>query len=294
MARSSTGGMVGQLRQVAKRVAPLYWLVGAVKYAAFRMRLARANRVDPGVPARALPPPVLRYRVHRALDSASYLANGRSIAQCLVDTLAAHGVVLQRLVVLDFACGPGRVIGELAAAAKCCEMHGSDIDVEAIEWARKNLAAVARFAINTPAPPTAYASGMFDVIYSVSLFTHLDAPAQHQWLAEMARLLKPGGLLLATTHGRCATGSCTEAEFAALARDGFVYRTDRKGRFKVDGLPDFYQTTFHTVEYVRRHWGRHLEVVEHIEGGLNGHQDIVVLRNPMPSPRGAQPPVQAG
>jgi SAM-dependent methyltransferase len=203
-------------------------------------------------------------------------------------------VVLQRLVVLDFACGPGRVIGELAAAAKCCEMHGSDIDVEAIEWARKNLAAVARFAINTPAPPTAYASGMFDVIYSVSLFTHLDAPAQHQWLAEMARLLKPGGLLLATTHGRCATGSCTEAEFAALARDGFVYRTDRKGRFKVDGLPDFYQTTFHTVEYVRRHWGRHLEVVEHIEGGLNGHQDIVVLRNPTPSPRGAQPPVQAG
>lgn len=294
MAHRSTGGMMERLRQLAKRVAPLYWLVGAARYAQFRLRLARANRVDPGVPALGLPPPMLRYRVHRAFDSASYLANGRRIARCLLDTLAAHGMLPERLVVLDFACGPGRVIGELAAAANSCDMHGSDIDAEAIDWAQKNLSAVARFAINTPATPTAYPSGMFDVIYSVSLFTHLDAPAQDEWLAEMARLLKPGGLLLATTHGRSTTGSCTAAELAMLARDGFVYRTDRKGRFKVDGLPDFYQTTFHTVDYVRQHWARHLVVVEHIEGGLNGNQDIVVLRKPVPSPRGAQSPVQAG
>src|SRR6185312_3881237 len=102
MARSSMDGMMGQLRQMAKRIAPLYWLVGAARYAQFRLRLARANRVDPGVPA-----PMLRYRVHRAFDSASYLANGRRIARCLLDTLAAHGVRPKHLVVLDFACGPG-------------------------------------------------------------------------------------------------------------------------------------------------------------------------------------------
>lgn len=281
-----------QLRQGAKRIAPLYWLVGAVRYAQFRLRLARADRVDPGVPASGLPPPMLRYRVHRAFDSASYLANGRRIARCLVDTLAAHGVALRNLVVLDFACGPGRVIGELASATESCELHGSDIDPEAIGWATENLPSVAQFALNTPATPTAYADGMFDVIYSVSLFTHLDAAAQDEWLDEMARLLKPGGLLLATTHGRSATGSCTAAELASLASDGFVYRTDRKGRFKVDGLPDFYQTTFHTVEYVRRHWSRHLDVVEHVEGGLNGNQDIVVLRKPLAPVGGAQPVAQ--
>src|SRR3546814_10794163 len=104
-------------------------------------------------------------------------------------------------------------------------MHGSDIAAEAIDWAQKNLSAVARFAINTPVTPTAYPSGMFDVIYSVSLFTHLDAPAQDEWLAEMARLLKPGGLLLATTHGRSTTGSRSEehtSELQSLMRNSYA------------------------------------------------------------------------
>jgi 2-polyprenyl-3-methyl-5-hydroxy-6-metoxy-1,4-benzoquinol methylase len=275
--------MMQRLRQMAKRIAPLYWLAGAVNYVGFRVQLARANRVDPGVAARGLPPPMLRYRVHRAFDSASYLANGRNIARCLVETLGAHGVVLKHLTVLDFACGPGRVISELAGATESCTLHGSDIDAEAIGWASENLSSLARFSTNAAATPTAYASDMFDVIYSVSLFTHLDAPAQDEWLAEMRRLLKPGGVLLATTHGRFTTDSCTPAEIACLQRDGIVYRTDRKGRFKVDGLPDFYQTTFHTVDYVQRHWGRYLAVLGHIEGGLNGHQDIVVMRKSSPA-----------
>lgn len=274
--------MMKRARQVAKRITPLYWLAGAIKYLGFRRELAHANRVDPGEAALGLPPPMLRYRVHRAFDSASYLANGRSIAQCIVQTLGAHGVALKYLTVLDFACGPGRVISEFAGATESCALYGSDIDAEAIGWASENLSTKARFSINGVATPTAYTSGMFDVIYSVSLFTHLDARAQDQWLAEMQRLLKPGGVLLATTHGRFTTDSCTPAELALLVRDGIVYRTDRKGRFKFDGPPDFYQTTFHTVDYVRRHWGRYLPVVEHIEGGLNGHQDIVVMRKPSP------------
>ena len=265
-------------RQAAKRIAPLYWFVGLLNYAGFRVRLARANRLDPGSRVPPVPPPMLRYRVHRALDSASYLANGRSIARCLVDVLCAQGVVLKDLVVLDFACGPGRVIGELASAAEPCTLYGSDIDAQAIAWATENLSSLARFSVNTTAAPTDYASAMFDVIYSVSLFTHLDASAQDEWLAEMQRLLKPGGVLLATTHGRFTLDSCTPAERASLQREGIVYRTDRNGRFKVDGLPDFYQTTFHTADYVRRHWSRYLPVVAHIEGGLNGHQDIVLMR----------------
>ncbi len=267
------------LRRAAKRIAPLYWLGGALNYLRFRWGLARANRLDPGA-AFHLPPPLLRYRVHRAFDSVSYLENGRSIARSLVDVLRRHGIALNHLTILDFACGPGRVISELGRATDSCTLYGSDIDTEAIAWASANLSSFAQFSTNKASAPTAYASGMFDLIYSVSLFTHLDASAQDEWLAETQRLLKPGGMLLATTHGRLTLDSCTPGELACLRRDGIVYRTDRKGRFKVDGLPDFYQTTFHTVEYVRRHWGRFFPVVEHIEGGLNGHQDIVLMRKP--------------
>lgn len=269
---------VRRWRQAAKRIAPLYWLAGLWRYAGFRMQLARANRVDPGNPDARLPPPMLRYRVHRALDAESYLRNGQAIARCLVDALNKHGATLRHRVVLDFACGPGRVISELASATESCSLHGSDIDAEAIAWASENLSSVAEFSTNTTSAPTDYPDAMFDVIYSVSLFTHLNTAAQDEWLAEMQRLLKPGGTLLVTTHGRFTLDSCTPDERAALQREGIVYRTDHKGRFKVDGLPDFYQTTFHTVDYVQRHWGRYFSIVEHIEGGLNGHQDMVVMR----------------
>lgn len=265
-------------RELAKRIPPVYWFAGLWRYLGFRAQLARANRIDAGSPDANLPPPILRYRVHRAFDAESYLQNGQTIARCLVDALNAHGVDLKHMVVLDFACGPGRVISELAGATESCALHGSDIDAEAIAWATENLSSLAEFSTNTTSAPTDYPDAMFDVIYSVSLFTHLNAAAQDEWLAEMQRLLKPDGTLLVTTHGRFTLDSCTPAERATLQRDGIVYRTDHKGRFKVDGLPDFYQTTFHTVDYVRRHWGRYFSIVQHIEGGLNGHQDMVLMR----------------
>ena len=59
---------------------------------------------------------------------------------------------------------------------------------------------------------------------------------------------------------------------------GFAYRIDRTGRFKLDGLYDSYQTTFHTREYVERSWSRGFEVAEYTEAGLIGHQDLVILR----------------
>ena len=140
------------------------------------------------------------------------------------------------------------------------------------------MVGVADFASNEPRPPTRYASNTFDVIYSISLFTHLDEASQNLWLAELARVLKPGGMLLTTIHGDFARASCSPEELKALDRTGIVFRVDRKGRFKLDGLPDFYQTTFHTQAYVERAWRVFFEVVDHIQGGLGRHQDLVILR----------------
>jgi len=267
-----------RLRKAAKGIPPIYWLAGLAKYARFRMELSRENRTYRSANSSKTPPPILRYRVHRAFDEDSYVRNGRTISQCLAGAFGANGVHLKNLTILDFACGPGRVINEFSGFTESCALYGSDIDAEAIAWAQSNLSDVALFSTNMATARTRYASDMFDAIYCVSLFTHLDEQAQDEWLGEMARLLKPNGVFITTTHGCCAMDSCTPRELADLQRDGIVYRVDRKGKFKVDGLPDFYQTTFHAVDYVKKHWGRFLSVVDHIEGGLNGHQDIVVMR----------------
>ena len=44
-------------------------------------------------------------------------------------------------------------------------------------------------------------SDKFDLVYAYSTFTHWSAALQKQWTTELTRVLKPGGLLLFTTHG---------------------------------------------------------------------------------------------
>lgn len=249
-----------------------------MNYLGFRRALRREQRIYEQIAQPLSPPPMLRYRVHRALDEASYLSAGRLVAAALAQCAQTYGVALNHLKVLDFACGPGRVVSEMKKLTTDCDFYGSDIDPEAIAWAQKHLGSIGRFETNDYAPPTRYADGMFDFIYNVSLFTHLDEPTQNIWLAELARILKPGGLLLTTVHGKCTYASCTAEELAEVERNGIAFRVDHKGRFKLDGLPDFYQTTFHSRDYVARVWGRYFSVVDHVEGGLNGHHDIVVLK----------------
>ncbi len=266
------------VRATARRIGPLYWLVGGARYLGFRLRLDIENRRHAARGEAGIPPPMLRYRVHGALDAASYGAVGRAIAARIVEIFARHGLDLAQATVLDFACGPGRVVAELKRLAPGGRLHGSDIDPEAIAWATENLSTLGSFRVNAPAPPSGYAAESFDAAYSVSLFTHLDEDAQMAWLAELARIVRPGGWVLATLHGAQARGSCTGDELRRLERQGIAFRVDRTGRFKLDGLPDFYQTTFHTREYVLNVWSGLFEVVEYLEGGLDGHQDVVVLR----------------
>jgi len=57
----------------------------------------------------------------------------------------------------------------------------------------------AEFDINALSPPLVYGEGSFGLIYTFSVFTHLSEALQVSWLAELSRVLKPGGYLLLTT-----------------------------------------------------------------------------------------------
>ena len=265
------------IRTTLRRVPGTFRLAGLIRYLSFVRALSREERRYDSTSA-DIPPPRLRFRVHGALDAESYRAVGRSTANVLTNAFHRHGIAMSGLRVLDFGCGPGRVASRFKQENPRCELFGTDIDAEAIEWARANLSNVAAFCVNGAMPPLQFEDRAFDAAYTVSVFTHLDESSQFAWLQELARVVRPGGALIATVHGRPAHGSCSDEERQELAGRGFAYRVGHKGRLKLDGLPDSYQTSFHSRSYVQATWRRWFDVIEHIEGGLHEHQDVVVLR----------------
>ncbi|MEA3015557.1 MAG: hypothetical protein QOI38_279 [Sphingomonadales bacterium] len=225
-----------------------------------------------------LPSAKLRYRVHGGLRAEDFVKAGENIARDLDRMLAPMGRTVYSFEdVLDFGCGSGRVLRNFASPPPSCRIHGTDIDPELVAWCRDNLP-WARFTLNNPTPPSPFADASFDFIYSISVFTHLDEEYQHAWLAELKRIARPGAILVLTVHGEHVYRQLPPDDLAKLEAHGFLFAVGATGKLKLDGLPDFYQSAYHTRAYVEREWARYFELVDYVPRGVQDHQDAVVLR----------------
>ncbi len=98
--------------------------------------------------------------------------------------------------VLDFGCGPGTISVGLAKAIAPGELHGVDMEESQIALARSVAQAAGRdntdFRVgDVTALP--YEDGFFDVAHCHNVLMHI--PDTAAVLAEVRRVLKPGGLL---------------------------------------------------------------------------------------------------
>ena len=250
---SATLGMRRVLIKAVQRNKRLYrWLL-------FRHVDAkdRANGV-----AANLPPAELRYRVSSSPDAQNFITIGKKCAADIESALRRVGCDLAKLErILDFGCGCGRTLIHMKELAPHAQFDGTDIDARAIDWCKEHLR-FATFKVGQASPPTDYAPDSFDFIYAISVFTHLDAPYQFQWLEELRRIAKPGGVLLLTVDSSLA------------GEKDFVFQ-----RSYEDGLfPAWYQNAFHSEKYVRENFGRYFEVLGYLPRGMNEHQDVVLLR----------------
>src|SRR5215470_2313301 len=95
--------------------------------------------------------------------------------------------------VLDVACGTGVV--SISAARMGAKVTGLDLTPELLERAREN-ARISRVEIEFhegDAECLPFADSLFDVV--VSQFGHIFAPRPELAIAEMLRVLKPGGTI---------------------------------------------------------------------------------------------------
>ncbi len=221
-----------------------------------------------------VPPLTLRVRVGGWEETDHFLGVGRKIFWDLNKLLKGVNKNFDAFnTILDFGCGCGRVVRFLKPH-KGQTIEGTDIDNESIAWCQQHLGTIAHFNTNQDWPPLPYPDAHFDLIYSISVFTHLPEEMQFQWLSELNRIIKPGGFLITSLHGESLFPTNMPEAFALFKQQGFYYA---KGN-GTNGLPEYYQTTFHTHAYVESHWRRYFKILNLQTRGINNHQDALLCQ----------------
>jgi SAM-dependent methyltransferase len=225
-----------------------------------------------------VPPAALRFRVHGELDLDGFLETGKQCSEDLRDALAQLGKDIGSFErVLDFGCGCGRTLRWFEPWSRDSTLHGTDIDEAAIEWCRSSIG-FATFAVNSTLPPLAYGDASFDLVYAVSVFTHLSEELQFQWLRELHRIVSPQGYALVTLRGSFYEGDLPPRDLERIRRNGFVF--SQMSRHMQGLFPAWYQLATHTEEYVRTRYPEYFEVVRYLPQAMDACQDIAVLRRP--------------
>jgi SAM-dependent methyltransferase len=178
--------------------------------------------------------------------------------------------------VLDFGCGAGRTLQALAPRAAGAELWGCDIQEDGIAWASGHLPM--RFFVNSEEPPLDVPDASFDLVYGMSVFTHI-GDGWAAWAAEMHRVLAPGGFGIFTFLGE---GMWSELLGRPWDPDRIGLIATQPGRPWTIGGPN----VFASVWWLREHWGRAFEVVSVRPAwdldAMEGHGWLVVRRDERP------------
>lgn len=183
--------------------------------------------------------------------------------------------------IVDWGCGCGR-IARHAPQEHRAQFVGFDIDPVNIAWCREHVQGI-RFEHCSIDPPLPLEDDSVDILFAHSVLTHLGERHQNRWLAEVRRVLRPGGLAFLTVlaelswyerfypHGR------TPEAIAEYLEKGFVDHGWQQDVGVDFDCPGAYVQVSHGLGYVRSQWSRLFEIVDWIDGFAD-LQTLVIVR----------------
>lgn len=220
-----------------------------------------------------LPPRELAERVGALYgdDLAEYDEVGKSIHAEILSLLPT-GWTFSGKSVLDFGCGAGRTLRHFLDDAESCTFYGCDIDAPSIAWLQANLSPPLQGFANGETPPLPLETESLDLIWAISVFTHI---SDHwaAWLVELHRLLRDGGLLIATILGPGLADEWTDAASDPRSARGrpipdaserIGMNVVQYGRSWDEGGPAVFLSRW----WIEEHWGRAFEILTLREDGF--------------------------
>ena len=180
--------------------------------------------------------------------------------------------------ILDWGSGCARNTQPMIHFIGGSKVFGVDIDPVNIAWSKQHVPE-ATFEVSGLLPPLDFEDNSFDVVYGLSIFTHLTELAQDLWLAELFRVLKPGGIAFLTFHGEAAAYS---RGFSVDDMENYRFRGIEEyvlDRALIEVVDDsnYYRSTFHTTDYLKSRWGKYFDV-RGVEGTTGGYQWFAVCQ----------------
>lgn len=148
--------------------------------------MGHGERLAPGVPNDYYK------RIHDVEDDHWWFEGMRAISR----TLLAGRLSGQ---VLDAGCGTGGYLRWLLDNGAFSGAAGVDVASEAIQFARARVPEAELHV--APLSSVPFAGGQFDLVVANDVLQHIDEPETAGSMAELHRVLRPGGTLLARTNG---------------------------------------------------------------------------------------------
>lgn len=197
----------------------------------------------------------------------------------LIEIAKRYGLTLGGAKVLDWGMGHGRIVRHLNSLDSGVQAFGIDIDAENAAWASEHLPGVS-VSCGPLMPPMPYPDCAFDLVYGISVMTHLARPVQEAWLQEIRRILRPGGMALLTFSGDTnvayASRFYTEEwlnDYLALGRGPELPSKDLVGKISD---PEYYRHVTVSLPEVIKLCEPHFDVLDVLEC-MFGYQDLAVL-----------------